>query len=82
MRTFPGLALVAGETRIVLTFREVSVLYYLSRWRRAIPELTSVGWSAFCDLVLALYPVAFFWKVQLKLSVKAGLCCLMGLGIM
>ncbi|KAL1968738.1 hypothetical protein VTN77DRAFT_1564 [Rasamsonia byssochlamydoides] len=39
------------------------------------------SWSAFCDLILAVYPVAFFWKVQLKLSVKAGLCCLMGFGV-
>jgi hypothetical protein len=35
-----------------------------------------------CDLILAVYPVAFFWKVQLKLTVKVGLCCLMGFGIM
>lgn len=40
------------------------------------------GWSAFCDLILALYPVVFFWKVQLNFRVKVGLCILMGLGVM
>ena len=40
------------------------------------------GWSAFCDLTLALYPVVFFWNVRLDLRVKSGLCLLMGLGVM
>lgn len=38
------------------------------------------SWSAFCDLILALYPVVFFWKVRLNTRVKVGLCVLMGLG--
>lgn len=39
------------------------------------------SWSVFCDLILALYPVAFFWKVRLSMRIKVGLCLLMGLGI-
>ncbi|KNG88921.1 hypothetical protein ANOM_002591, partial [Aspergillus nomiae NRRL 13137] len=39
------------------------------------------SWSALCDLILALYPVSFFWNVQLRLPVKTGLCILMGLGV-
>ncbi|KAN0077824.1 hypothetical protein V8E54_006128 [Elaphomyces granulatus] len=38
--------------------------------------------SALCDFILALYPVTFFWELQLKRSVKIGLCMLMGLGIL
>lgn len=39
------------------------------------------SWSAFCDLILALYPVVFFWNVRLNVRVKVGLCVLMGLGV-
>lgn len=39
------------------------------------------SWSAMCDLILALYPVVFFWKVRLNMRVRFGLCILMGLGI-
>ncbi|OOQ84700.1 hypothetical protein PEBR_29028 [Penicillium brasilianum] len=39
------------------------------------------SWSALCDLILALYPVLFFWNVRLNLRVKIGLCVLMGLGV-
>ncbi|KAJ5101265.1 hypothetical protein NUU61_003487 [Penicillium alfredii] len=39
------------------------------------------SWSALCDLILALYPVVFFWNVRLNIRVKVGLCVLMGLGV-
>ncbi|KAJ5910653.1 hypothetical protein N7504_005296 [Penicillium tannophilum] len=39
------------------------------------------SYSAVCDLILALYPVIFFWNVRLNRRVKIGLCCLMGLGV-
>ncbi|KAJ6115425.1 hypothetical protein N7486_001203 [Penicillium sp. IBT 16267x] len=39
------------------------------------------SYSALCDLILALYPVMFFWNVRLNRRVKVGLCCLMGLGV-
>ncbi|KAJ5618513.1 hypothetical protein N7528_006624 [Penicillium herquei] len=39
------------------------------------------SFSALCDLVLALYPITFFWHVQLDRKVKIGLCILMGLGV-
>ncbi|OXV05604.1 hypothetical protein Egran_06628 [Elaphomyces granulatus] len=38
--------------------------------------------SALCDFILALYPITFLWELQLKRSVKIGLCMLMGLGIL
>lgn len=40
------------------------------------------GWSAFCDLALALYPIVFLWSVKFRMRVKIGLCVLMGLGVM
>jgi len=40
------------------------------------------GWSASCDLALALYPIVFLWPVKLRMRVKIGLCVLMGLGVM
>lgn len=40
-----------------------------------------VGFSALCDLILALYPIVFFWSVRLDRRVKLGLCVLMGLGV-
>ena len=40
------------------------------------------GLSIFCDLALALFPVYFLRTVQMKSSLKAGVCALMGLGIM
>ncbi|OJJ44531.1 hypothetical protein ASPZODRAFT_134612 [Penicilliopsis zonata CBS 506.65] len=39
------------------------------------------SWSAFVDMVLAIYPAIFFWNVQLQPLVKIGLCVLMGMGI-
>ncbi|KAJ5289221.1 hypothetical protein N7478_002251 [Penicillium angulare] len=39
------------------------------------------SYSAVCDMVLALYPVMFFWNVRLNRRVKIGLCVLMGLGV-
>jgi len=40
------------------------------------------SWSAVTDFILALYPITFFWELQLKRSVKISLCVLMGLGIL
>ncbi|OJJ42457.1 hypothetical protein ASPZODRAFT_76793 [Penicilliopsis zonata CBS 506.65] len=39
------------------------------------------SWSAFVDLALAVYPVIFFYHVQLQRMVKVALCVLMGLGV-
>ncbi|KAJ5633418.1 hypothetical protein N7490_009757 [Penicillium lividum] len=43
--------------------------------------INGIGYSALCDLTLALYPVLFFWNVRLNRRVKIGLCVLMGLGV-
>ena len=36
--------------------------------------------SVFCDWVLATLPIVFLWNVQMSLRIKAGICCLMGMG--
>ena len=38
--------------------------------------------SIISDFLLALFPIVLLWKVQIALRVKAGLCALMGLGLM
>ena len=38
--------------------------------------------SIISDFVLALFPIVLLWKVQIALRIKAGLCILMGLGLM
>lgn len=48
-----------------------NVLYYFSYWLCA--------YTTFTDLVLAVVPVAAFWKLQMKRSTKIGLCILMSM---
>ena len=38
--------------------------------------------SILSDLMLALFPIALVWKVQIAPRIKAGICALMGLGLM
>ncbi len=38
--------------------------------------------SIISDFILALFPIVLLWKVQIELRIKAGLCILMGLGLM
>jgi hypothetical protein len=38
--------------------------------------------SIISDLMLALFPIVLLWNVQIALRTKAGLCTLMGLGLM
>lgn len=38
--------------------------------------------SIISDFALALFPILLLWKVQIALRIKAGLCVLMGLGLM
>lgn len=38
--------------------------------------------SIISDFVLALFPIVLLWKVQIAPRIKAGLCTLMGLGLM
>lgn len=40
------------------------------------------AYSAFCDFVLALYPILILWELQMALRVKIGLCVLMALGVL
>lgn len=37
--------------------------------------------SVVSDFVFASYPILILWKVQMKLSTKVSLCCLMGIGV-
>lgn len=48
-----------------------NVLNYFSYWLCAYTTLT--------DVVLAVVPVAAFWKLQMKRSTKIGLCILMSM---
>lgn len=36
--------------------------------------------SVFCDWLLATLPIVFLWNVQISSRIKAGICCLMGIG--
>lgn len=38
--------------------------------------------SIISDFVLALFPIILLWKIQIAPRIKAGLCTLMGLGLM
>ncbi len=38
--------------------------------------------SIISDFVLALFPIVLLWKVQIALRTKAGICILMGLGLL
>lgn len=38
--------------------------------------------SIISDFMLALFPIVLLWKVQIATRIKAGLCALMGLGLM
>jgi len=38
--------------------------------------------SIISDFMLALFPIVLLWKVRISLRTKAGLCILMGLGLM
>jgi hypothetical protein len=48
-----------------------NVLNYFSYWLCAYTTLT--------DVVLAIVPVAAFWKLQMKRSTKIGMCVLMSM---
>lgn len=38
--------------------------------------------SIVSDFILALFPIVLLWRVQIDFRIKAGLCSLMGLGLM
>lgn len=38
------------------------------------------GASVLCDWILATLPIVFMWNVQMRFTVKIGICILMGLG--
>lgn len=47
-----------------------------------IQDLTSIAYSAFVDLYLAVYPMTVLFKLQLNIRKKIGLSCVLGLGIL
>jgi hypothetical protein len=80
--------MVLSVIRIPLFSKEVSALLVqasvliLAPFRIHGPSLTSrIGWSAFVDLTLAVYPAFFLYKIRLQPIVKFGLCLLMSLGV-
>lgn len=50
----------------------------LPPWLNQFGEAT----SCFCDLTLALLPIVFLWNVQISFRIKAGICIIMGIGIL
>ncbi|KAI0198344.1 hypothetical protein F4808DRAFT_472820 [Astrocystis sublimbata] len=46
-----------------------------------IVSMLTCAWSAFADLVLAVYPATLLWRLQMKLSRKVPLMLIMSLGI-
>ncbi|KAJ5949796.1 hypothetical protein N7454_001380 [Penicillium verhagenii] len=79
--------LVVNCITIALIFEQCSPTSKL--WNDALPGTCNgrtrnqqvAYFQGMCDLVLALYPVVFFWNVRLNRRVKIGLCVLMGLGV-
>ena len=39
------------------------------------------GWNVLVDVVLAILPITFFWRLKFTWQKKAALCTLLGLGI-
>lgn len=40
------------------------------------------AWAALSDILLAVYPVVFFWSLKISNKIKIGLCLLMAGGLM
>ena len=40
------------------------------------------GWGAFVDFALAVFGITLIWNLQMDRREKAGLCSLLGLGIL
>ena len=44
--------------------------------------LFGLGWNTFMDFALAIVPVTIIWNLQLDITKKICLCCLLSLGIL
>ncbi|KAL4784455.1 hypothetical protein BJX76DRAFT_220143 [Aspergillus varians] len=51
-----------------------SVFYDFSYWVSAYTTVT--------DIILALVPISVFWKLQMRMSTKVGVCIMMGLTLL
>ena len=38
--------------------------------------------NALADFILAFLPIVFMWDVQMNIRTKAGICILMGMGVL
>ena len=47
-----------------------------------LPSCFSQAWAALSDILLAVYPVVFFWSLKISNKIKIGLCLLMAGGLM
>lgn len=81
-----GTCLSRGQLeRIVLAQAGMSTKYNtaVSQYVSSNPAyLCMIVISAISDFAFAAYPILILWKVQMKLTTKIGLCCLMGLGVL
>ena len=50
--------------------------------KKGLPSCFSQAWAALSDIVLAVYPVVFFWSLKISNKIKIGLCLLMAGGLM
>lgn len=63
----------------------VSVLatspFQLRKMMRANNNLAEAAMTLW-DFVLATLPIVFLWDIRISLKIKAGICGLMGLGVL
>jgi hypothetical protein len=53
----------------------------ISAPRQVILTLCFLGFGAFLDLAMAIYPIFIFWNPKMQLHVKVGLMTLFGFGV-
>ena len=44
--------------------------------------LTSLGWNAAVDFILAILPVTIIYKIKISMNKKIGICTLLSLGLL
>lgn len=69
------------QVRLDMAYYQGSECSYCRRTR--YPGLMELSVSSvMCDAMLAVLPTVFLWDLQIKLKVKIGICCVLGLGLL
>ncbi|KAK3676966.1 hypothetical protein LTR78_003171 [Recurvomyces mirabilis] len=66
--------------RISSSFTEVLGLFQ-SSWTTEVLGLFQSSWTTASDFAIAIYPVFIFWNLSMSWQRKAGICAIMGAGI-